>query len=90
MANPRPMERVVPGVTFDLEIVYRVLDTGDDGKTDEKYFDEVVLTALALVQADCLGSAGSRGCGKVRFHLKDESGQDIVLPSLDATRAKAE
>ncbi len=89
MANPRPMERVVPGVTFDLEIVYRVLDTGDGGATDERYFDEVVLTALALVQADCLGSAGSRGCGKVEFHLKDESGKEIPLPALDATQAKA-
>jgi len=89
MANPRPMERVLPGVRFDLEIVYRVLDTDDGGKVDEQFFNEVVLTALALVQADCLGSAGSRGCGKVRFHLQDESGQPITLPALDATQAKA-
>ncbi|MGB9626625.1 MAG: type III-A CRISPR-associated RAMP protein Csm3 [Phycisphaerae bacterium] len=90
MANPRPMERVVPRVKFDLEIVYRVLDTGDGGAADEENFTKIVLTALALVQADCLGSAGSRGCGKVRFQLKDEDGKGIVLPALDATQAKAQ
>ncbi len=90
MANPRPMERVVPGVRFELEIVYRILDTGDGGAVDEENFTKIVLTALALVQADCLGSAGSRGCGKVRFHLKDEAGKAIVLPTLDATQAGAQ
>lgn len=90
MANPRPMERVVPGVKFDFEIVYRILDTDDGGETDRKYFDEIVLTALALVEADCLGSAGSRGCGKVKFHLKDESGNPVALPKLDFTTTQAQ
>jgi len=89
MANPRPMERVVPGVKFDVDLVYRILDTDDGGSTDDKYFHEVVLTALALVEADCLGSAGSRGCGKVKFHLKDESGNPIALPRLDFTTTRA-
>jgi CRISPR-associated protein Csm3 len=67
-ANPRPLERVVPGVSFDLDIVYRVFDT--DG--DEEYFN-VVKEALALVEQDCLGGAGSRGCGKVKieYTVKD-------------------
>ena len=82
--HPRSLERVIPGVCFDVEILFRMLSSAD-----EPLFD-MVLTALALVEADCLGGCGSRGCGKVKFHLKDESGQDIVLPSLDATRAKAE
>jgi CRISPR-associated protein Csm3 len=91
MANPRPMERVLPGVAFDFELAYRILDTGDDGATDEENFKKVVLPALALVQADYLGSAGSRGCGQVRFtNLKDENGKDIELPSiLDPKEAKA-
>ncbi len=83
MANPRPLERVVPGVTFDLDIAYRVIDTGDGGTTDEQNFSEVVLKALALVEQDFLGGAGSRGCGKVQFtDLKDETGQSLQLPTV--------
>jgi len=83
MANPRPLERVVPGIVFDLDIAYRVLDTGDGGALDEKYFKDVVLKALALVQQDCLGGSGSRGCGRVEFvALKDEAGGDLTLPQV--------
>ncbi len=83
MANPRPLERVVPGVTFDLDIVYRVIDVGDGGATDERNFTDVVLKALALVERDYLGGAGSRGCGKVKFiDLTDETGQPLQLPTV--------
>ena len=87
MANPRPMERVVPSVTFNLDIVFRVLDMGDDGAADEKLFQDVLLTGLALVQQDFLGGGGSRGNGRIEFtKLKDESGRDITLPQvLEAT-----
>ncbi len=79
-ANPRPIERVVPGTEFDFEIVYRVIDTGDSGKTDEEYFESVVLKALQLVENDFLGGGGSRGNGKVKFiNLKDEQGNEIKL-----------
>lgn len=83
MANPRPMERVVPGVTFDLDIAYRVIDTNDGGALDEQYFNEVVLKALSLVEQDYLGGCGSRGCGKVKFiELKDEAGNKLSLPNV--------
>lgn len=82
-ATPRSIERVVPGVTFDLDIAYRVLDTGDGGAIDEKYFQDVVLKALALVEKDYLGGCGSRGCGKVKFiDLKDEAGNSLTLPTV--------
>jgi CRISPR-associated protein Csm3 len=82
-ANPRPLERVVPGVSFDMDIQFKVIDLDDGGKTDEENFENVVLRALALVQQDCLGGAGSRGCGKVRFEgLRDENGNPIELPKL--------
>jgi len=91
MANPRPMERVLPGVTFEFELLFRVLDLGDGGAEDNKNFDKVVLPALALVQADYLGSAGSRGCGQIEFvNLRDDCNQSVELPKLfDATEAKA-
>jgi CRISPR-associated protein Csm3 len=83
MANPRPIERVVPGVTFDLELMFRVLDTDDDGAMDEKFFSDVVIFGLALVQQDCLGGGGSRGNGRVEFiDLKDETGNAITLPDV--------
>lgn len=83
MANPRPMERVLPGVAFDLELVYRVFDVdGDGGKADIEHFDEIVLTALALVEADALGGGSSRGNGKVRFDSLTEDGQPVTLRQL--------
>lgn len=79
-ATPRPIERVVPGVEFDFEIAYRIIDTGDNGSTDEKYFKEVVLKGLKLLQNDYLGGGGSRGNGQIEFKdLVDEKGNKIDL-----------
>lgn len=84
MANPRPMERVVPGVKFDFELVYKVIDSGDGGAADHKNFNEVVLVAMTLLEHDYLGSAGTRGCGQIRFvNLKDENGQAVTLPNVN-------
>lgn len=79
-ANPRPIERVVPGVEFDFEISYRVLDTGDSGKTDDENFKSVVLESLKLLENDYLGGGGSRGNGQIELKdLKDESGNAVNL-----------
>jgi CRISPR-associated protein Csm3 len=79
-ANPRPIERVVPGVSFDFEMIYRVLDMGDGGSTDEKMFKDVVLSGLKLLRDDYLGGGGSRGNGQIDFEdLKDENGNSISL-----------
>lgn len=80
VANPRPIERVVPGAEFDFEIVYRVIDTGDNGATDIKYYKDVLLEGLKLLQNDYLGGGGSRGNGQIEFvSLKDEEGNEITL-----------
>lgn len=60
-ANPRPMERVVRGVKFDFEMVYRIFDEGDN-----QYF-HIVPRALKALEQDALGGCSSRGCGKIRF-----------------------
>ncbi len=79
-ANPRPIERVVPGVEFDFEISYRVIDTGDNGEMDKRYFKEVVLESLKILENDYLGGGGSRGNGQIEFaDLKDENGKVISL-----------
>lgn len=79
-AMPRPIERVVPGITFDFELVYRIIDNEDGGKKDEEYFEKVVLDGLRLLQNDYLGGGGSRGNGRIEFaDLKDENGKEINL-----------
>lgn len=66
-ANPRPIERVVPGVTFEFEIIYRMFDLGENGdKSDEDMFGYIA-KSLKMVQMDALGGASSRGSGKVEF-----------------------
>lgn len=82
-AVPRQLERVVPGVEFDLDISYRVIDTNDGGEKDEEYFKKVVLQSLALLENDYLGGGGTRGNGQIEFKdLKDENNKEIVLPKL--------
>lgn len=79
-ANPRFLERIVPGVEFDFEISYRVIDTGDNGETDKKYFKEVVLESLKLLQDDYLGGGGSRGNDQIEFKdLVDENNNPVNL-----------
>jgi CRISPR-associated protein Csm3 len=83
MANPRPMERVLPGVRFEFELVYRIFDIeSDGGQQDRDLFERVVLLSLALVQADALGGGSSRGAGKVEFTNLTVNGEPIDLPSL--------
>ena len=79
-ANPRPIERVVPGIRFRFELVYRVIDDGDSGKRDEEYFKTVVCKGLQLLENDYLGGGGSRGNGRIVFaELQDESGNSVDI-----------
>jgi CRISPR-associated protein Csm3 len=79
-ANPRQMERVVPGVAFEFDLAYRIIDTGDNGQKDEEYFEKVVKEGLRLLQNDYLGGGGTRGSGRIEFTaLKDEAGNEITL-----------
>jgi CRISPR-associated protein Csm3 len=79
-ANPRPIERVVPGVKFDFEIAYRIIDTGDGGEKDKANFDAYVLDALKLLKDDYLGGGGTRGNGRIDFiNVQDETGKAIEL-----------
>lgn len=86
MANPRPMERVLPGVTFDCEMIYRVFDMDDNGEEDESLFDEILLPALRLLEMDALGGGSSRGNGKIRLDLK-LNGEPLELPTLAFCKA---
>lgn len=62
VANPRQIERVVPGVIFGCRIVYTV---DDEAQLTE---DMTALAhAMRLLQLDYLGGHGSRGSGRVSF-----------------------
>jgi len=65
-ANPRTIERVPAGATFQFQAIFRVFSrdaTSAQARTD---FDHV-LEALALLELDTLGGHGSRGYGQVQF-----------------------
>lgn len=65
-ASPRQTERVPAGVKFDFDIRVKILE--DD---DENELIQMVKDGLNLVENDYLGGSGSRGYGRVVFHIED-------------------
>lgn len=61
-ANPRQMERIPAGVSFDVEFVINVWD--DDNK-DELF--NLLKKGMNALENDYLGGSGSRGYGQVKF-----------------------
>ena len=61
-ANPRQMERVPAGVSFDVEFVINVWD--DDNEDDLK---ELLKKGMNALENDYLGGSGSRGSGQISF-----------------------
>ncbi len=61
--HPRTLERIVPGVTFKFEFIYRVFDK----ERDEQLLEKVVYESMKLLMNDYLGGGGSRGNGKIEF-----------------------
>ncbi|HOV84912.1 MAG TPA: type III-A CRISPR-associated RAMP protein Csm3 [Syntrophobacteraceae bacterium] len=62
----RKTERVPAGALFDLTMVYRIFDTGDQGKHDQECF-KALLQVMRLLEQDALGGSGSRGYGRIEF-----------------------
>jgi CRISPR-associated protein Csm3 len=79
--GPRQTERVPAGVAFDVEMVFRLYDTGDGGKRDVDCVNWL-LQGLALLEEDALGGSGSRGYGRIAFEqlrLHRAEGPEIAL-----------
>lgn len=79
VANPRQIERVVPGVCFAVRIMY---DIQDESQVEEDL--ELLARAMRLLQLDYLGGHGSRGSGRVslrRFAL-EQYGSALELERL--------
>lgn len=73
-ANPRFIERVVEGSKFEFEMVYSVYRMEDKDTNEVIEKDLIHLFAgLRLMEGSALGKAGSRGYGKIRFHVVEPS-----------------
>lgn len=62
MANPRQIERVPRGMSFDFQLVYNIED-----EVEMKEDLTVLADGFRLLQLDYLGGHGSRGYGRVSF-----------------------
>jgi CRISPR-associated protein Csm3 len=65
--HPRQTERVPAGVKFDFDIRIKVLDANDS----EEELVSMVKKGFELIESDYLGGSGSRGYGRVKFHLSE-------------------
>jgi len=75
-ATPHSYERVPAGAVFSFEMVLSTYDFGKI-KDDAKNYVELVLTSLLMLQDDYLGANGSRGYGKVAFHVESVTSRDV-------------
>jgi CRISPR-associated protein Csm3 len=68
--HPRTGERLLPGMTFDGEILLHIYE-----KDDAKKMTAFVRHGLGIIQeASSLGAGGSRGSGKVKFdNVREET-----------------
>lgn len=62
VANPRQIERVIPGAEFHLDLIYEASDLGE---IKEDF--ELLAEGFRLLTYDYIGGSGSRGYGKIRF-----------------------
>jgi len=79
VANPRQLERVIPGTQFNLKLLYELKDTTDREKekhseyyqgTEEEWIlkdFQSLIDGMKLLELDYLGGSGTRGYGQVRF-----------------------
>lgn len=91
-ATPRQIERVVPGVEFELDIIYNAIFDEEKIKANEivKEMEDdfnLLNDGFRLLQYDYLGGNGSRGHGKVKF--KDLKVK-CVFDSKEKENSKAE
>ena len=68
VANPRQIERVIPGCKFNISIIYNIISdeqTENDIELREDF--SALRDAFRLLEYDYLGGNGTRGYGKVKL-----------------------
>ncbi len=81
----RQIERVVPGVEFDFEVIIRNIND-----LDEELAKTTLLLGLKLLENDYLGGNGSRGYGEVEFIDIEVDGLDKDWVNLTKKELKDE
>jgi len=71
-AQPRFIERVIPNMEFDVEILVSIFDNDN-----EQQIENLIKTGIELIEDSYLGGNGSRGYGKVKFDLSNPEYRDI-------------
>lgn len=79
VANPRFIERVIPGADFEVKIIYDVMD--EDEVADDL---DLLIRGLKLLQLDYLGGHGTRGSGRVSFRNLDIKPVEVHSPVVEA------
>lgn len=87
VANPRQIERVIPGSQFRFSLVYEIAISPRTGELPNPYEIKedfaTVVTGLRLLELDYLGGHGTRGYGRVKFQeLRAEVPVGEVAPGL--------
>lgn len=68
--NPRQIERVPKGTKFKFELMYKQFVN-----VDAKHDLQLIYAAIRNLEDEYIGASGSRGYGKVKFHLGEEACQ---------------
>ena len=74
VANPRQIERVIPGVKFGVRITYNV-----ENEAETQADLELLAKGMKILEMDYLGGHGSRGSGRVSFRnfkITDDNEQE--------------
>jgi len=66
VANPRQIERVIPGCKFKVSVIYNI-NSDMSIKEELKEDFEAIHNGMKLLEYDYIGGNGTRGYGKVRF-----------------------
>jgi CRISPR-associated protein Csm3 len=67
-AMPRTFERVPAGAIFEFQMVLNVFQ---QDKFKESELLTLAMRGLQMLEDDYIGGSGSRGSGRIKFHIKD-------------------
>jgi CRISPR-associated protein Csm3 len=70
--SPRNFERVPAGAIFEFTVNVKILENDD-----QNALLDLLLTGLKLLEMDALGGSGSRGYGRLQFHLQSDLQQRL-------------
>ena len=67
IATPRFIERVPAEISFNGEIILKILE-GEEN--EEELMKNLIIKSLELIESDALGGSGSRGYGQIKINNK--------------------